>query len=873
MRIAARHVPLFFLFAAVSAAQLPAAQPAARSLNGRWQIQSSAQAPESGAVISTGAYAAREWLPAQVPTTVLAALVADGEYPNPNDGMNLRSIPGTSYPIGGNFSFDAMPAKSPFRVGWWYRTRFTLPPDALGRQWWLSFNGINNSAEIWLNGHLIADPSTVTGMYRAYEFNITAQAAPGANTLAVEVFPPTPEDLSITFVDWNPLTPDKDMGIFRGVTLRSSGPVALRNPQVITRLDLPSLAQAHLTVAVEAINATDRGVTGTMTGVIGGVTFSQPVVLAPRERRRVVFSPQAYPQLDFAHPRLWWPWQYGAQNMYSLHLEFTAGGQTSDSTTVNFGIRQVTSEIDAAGHRVFSVNGKRILIRGGGWSPDMMLRREPQKTEDEIRYVRDMNLNAVRLEGKLMDRHFYDLCDRYGVLVIAGWCCCSRWERWKNWTPQNYKVAAESLRSQSRLLRNHPCILAFLYGSDNAPPAKAEAVYLRVFKEEHWPVPVVASAASKRTVGGGLTGVKMTGPYQYVAPSYWYEDHERGGAFGFNTETSPGPAIPVLASLKEFLPPDHLWPIDNVWNYHAGGGAFKNLDVYNQALDARYGKAKSLEDYVEKAQVMDYEGERAMFEAYGRNKYGSTGVIQWMLNNAWPSMIWHLFDFYLRPGGGYFGAKKACEPLHIQYSYDDRSVVVVNSTLNAYSGLKASAQVLDLNLKPRLTKTTMVNAGPDSSNVVFTLPVLARLSKVYFVRLTLRRGDEIVSRNFYWLSTHPDVSNWDASTWYYTPISSFASLEGLEKLQPVKLRASFHAKGGAGEVTVSNPSRRLSFFVHLTLMNGAADVNPVLWQDNDFELMPGEQRAIAAKFRAASMGIAPPSVEISGWNVKPQIVR
>lgn len=872
MRIAARHVFTIFLFAAVSAAQLSAANPAARSLNGGWQIQSSAKAPESGAVISTAAYAARGWLPARVPTTVLAALVADGKYPNPNYGMNLRSIPGTSYPIGGNFSFDAMPADSPFRVGWWHRTEFTLPPEARSKQWWLRFDGINNSAVIWLNGREIADRGAVTGMYRTYEFNITAEATPGVNTLAVEVFPPTPEDLSITFVDWNPLPPDKDMGIFRGVSIRSSGPVALRNPQVITNLDLPSLDKAHLTVGADVVNATDRAVSGTLKGVIGGVSFAQSVTLAPRERRRVVFRPAAYPQLNFTHPRLWWPWQYGAQSMYSLHLEFTINGETSDSTTASFGIRQVTSVVDAAGHRVFSVNGKRILIRGGGWSPDMMLRRQPQKVEDEIRYVRDMNLNTVRLEGKLMNRHFYDLCDRYGVLVIAGWCCCSRWERWKNWTPQNYQVAAESLRSQARLLRNHPCILAFLYGSDNAPPAKAEAVYLKVFKEEHWPVPVVASAASKRTVGGGLTGVKMTGPYQYVAPSYWYEDHQRGGAFGFNTETSPGPAIPVLASLKEFLPADHLWPIDNVWNYHAGGGAFKNLDVYNQALSARYGKAKSLADYVEKAQVTDYEGERAMFEAFGRNKYTSTGVIQWMLNNAWPSTIWHLFDFYLRPGGGYFGAKKACEPLHIQYSYDDRSVVVVNSTLNAYSGLKASAQILDLNLKPRFAKTAALDAAPDSSSVAFTLPAPARLSKTYFVRLTLRRGDAIVSRNFYWLSTHPDVSNWDASTWYYTPLSSFASLKGLEKLQPVKLRASFHSASGAGEVTVSNPTRHLAFFVHLALMSGGADVNPVFWQDNDFELMPGGQRTITAKFRAAALQGAAPSIKISGWNVRPQTV-
>ncbi|MGH9345230.1 MAG: glycosyl hydrolase 2 galactose-binding domain-containing protein [Terriglobia bacterium] len=887
MRSMAWHIRSMILLVAIAATALFAvppnaglSQPGARiTLQQGWQIQSSTEAGEDGAVISSLSYQASGWYPATLPTTVLAALVAAKVYPDPNYGMNLRSIPGTSYPIGGNFSYDTMPKNSPFRPGWWYRTQFNVPADTKGKQLWLHFNGINNSANIWLNGHQVADANRVTGMYRTYEFNVTASAAPGAvNTLAVEVFAPTPNDLSITFVDWNPLPPDKDMGIFRSVYLTASGPVTVRNSQVITRFDLPSLAVAHLTVAADVQNATDHPVEGTLRGAIGAVAFSKTLKLAPREHRRVTFTPNAYPQLNLSHPWLWWPWQYGAQNLYKMRLEFDAGKQVSDIARATFGIREITSALDAENHRVFSVNGKRILIRGAGWSPDMMLRPLPEKVETEIRYVRDMHLNAIRLEGKLMNARFYSLCDHYGVLVIAGWCCCSRWERWKNWTPQNYEVAAESLRSQVRLLRNHPCVLAFLYGSDNAPPAKAEAVYLDVFKEEHWPNPVVASAASRKTVGAGWTGVKMTGPYQYVAPSYWYEDHQRGGAFGFNTETSPGPAIPVLASLKEFLPPDHLWPIDDVWNYHAGGGAFKNLDYYTSALNQRYGKAKTLSDYVEKAQVMDYEGERAMFEAFGRNKYTSTGVIQWMLNNAWPSMIWHLFDFYLRPGGGYFGAKEACEPLHIQYSYDDHSIVVVNSTLEAYQNVMAIAAVYDLDLKERFFRQAKLDIPSDSSNAAFTLPSLSKLTKTYFVRLTLKDAQgEVVSHNFYWLSTQPDVSNWNASTWYYTPLSGYAHLAGLEKLHRVTLRASAQARemgDPAREViTVENPTSHLAFFVHLTLVKGNDDIHPAFWQDNDFELMPGEKREITATFSESELGGAEPAISVTGWNVKPQTIN
>ena len=195
----------------------------------------------------------------------------------------------------------------------------------------------------------------------------------------------------------------------------------------------------------------------------------------------------------------------------------------------------------------------------------------------------------------------------------------------------------------------------------------------------------------------------MTGPYEYVAPLFWYVDTRHGGAFGFNTETSLGPAIPPIESLRRMLPADHLWPIDSVWEYHAGGMSH-TLNVFSDALNQRYGPFNSAEEFSMKSQVQAYEAHRAMMEAYGRNKYTSTGIIQWMLNNAWPSMIWHMYDWYLRPGGSYFGVKKACEPLHVQYSYDDRSVVIVNSYYQPFANLKVSAKVYNIDMREKFSK-------------------------------------------------------------------------------------------------------------------------------------------------------------------------
>ena len=134
------------------------------------------------------------------------------------------------------------------------------------------------------------------------------------------------------------------------------------------------------------------------------------------------------------------------------------------------------------------------------------------------------------------------------------------------------------------------------------------------------------------------------------------------------------------------LPEEHLWPIDSGWDFHAGGGAFKDIHVFRTALDERYGTPPpTSKNSRTKAQVMAMKASAPCSRRTGAISIASTGVIQWMLNNAWPSMIWHLYDWYMRPGGSYFGAKKGCEPLHIQYSYDDRSIVIVNSYSEAVS--------------------------------------------------------------------------------------------------------------------------------------------------------------------------------------------
>jgi exo-1,4-beta-D-glucosaminidase len=807
----------------------------------------------------------RKVYPTSVPSTVVATLVANKVLPDPDFGMNLRTYPGMGYRVGQMFANMPMPADSPFASPWRYRTEFRLP-DTRGKRVWLKFDSINYRANISVNGKQVASRNDTAGMYRIFEFDITAEAAAGTNKLDVEVFPPQPNDLTITFVDWNPMPPDKDMGLVDDVSVSLSGPVAVRYPQVRTKLSA-SHDRATLTASADLRNGSDTAVEGTLKAELGGRVVSKRLTLAAHTTERVDLADVA-----IANPKLWWPYPLGPQNLELARFTFATAGAISDTQEFEFGIREVTSDLDAQKRRSFRINGQRILIRGGGWSQDMLLRVDPSRETDELAYVRDLNLNTVRLEGKLMNEHFFETADRMGILVMPGWCCCSFWERWKDWKPEDYRVAGESMRDQARRLRNHPSILTWLYGSDESPNREAEALYRKVLEEERWPVPTVSSAANRTTELTGITGVKMTGPYDYVAPNYWLEDHKYGGAWGFNTETSPGPAIPELASLKEMLPPDHLWPIDDFWNFHAGSGSYSNVRLFTTALEARYGKASGLEDYVRKSQLMTYEGERAMFEAYGRNKYAATGVIQWMLNNAWPSLIWHLYDWYLRPGGGYFGTKKACEPLHVQYSFDDRSVVVVNSLYRAFAGHKVTARVYSLDLKELFAKTARVDIAADSVARAFTIPALTGVSDAYFLRLSLKdSAGKLVSDNFYWLSRKPDVSDWPKTNGRYTPIQSYADFTALARLPKtsvtVRSRTEMRGADEVERITVENTGKALAFFVHLGVEADGRDVAPAIWSDNYVSLMPGERREITATVHRKDLRGAAAKVRVEGWNL------
>jgi exo-1,4-beta-D-glucosaminidase len=845
-------------------------------LHENWRLQSACIAKADGAAISSPAFEVDDWLKTSVPSTVLAAQAADQVVPDPYYGMNLRNIPGTGYPIGHNFSELPMPQDSPYRCGWWYRTEFAAPPAAeRDQRFWLHFGGINYRGELWLNGRRIADSTAIAGAYRTYDFDVTDLLKPGAqNVLAVETFAPTEKDLGINWVDWNPCPPDKDMGLWGEVNLVTTGTVTVRSPMAVTHFADASLTTADLTIYAELHNASSKEIKGVVAGTASGIHFEQAVQLAAHEDKTVALSPEQFPALHVKNPKLWWPYQMGDPHLERLTVSFAEQGIKTDEQSVDFGIREVTSELTSNGSRLFRVNGKPILIRGAGWSQDMLLRTDNNRLRDQFHLVRDMNLNTIRLEGKLETEEFFRLADEQGILVMLGWCCCDHWEHWKDWTAGDLAIASASLRAQMLRLRQHASLLVWLNGSDNPPPPNVERAYLAIESEAHWPNPVLSSATGAPTTVTGESGVKMTGPYDYVEPSYWYVDQHNGGGFGFNTETSPGPALPSLASRQKFLPDADAWPPTPTWSLHYGGGEFANLKALDEAMEAVYAKPKSATDYERMAQTMAYDSERAMFEAYGKNKYFATGVIQWMLNNAWPSMIWHLYDYYLDADAGYFAAKKACEPVHIQYSYDDRSIVIVNSTYAPVEGLQASVQVHGLQWNDLYSAMAVVNATADSSQRVFTIPenLYSGPERIFFVDLTLSdAAGKRLSRNFYWVPGTLTTFDWNKTEYTRTPASRHEDLTALTRLPQAQVEARAEIEGHSICLRLKNASSALAFQIRAAARTPSGGlIAPVFWSDNWIELTPGESTELTAKLPDSISGDT--VIQVEGWNIAPVTV-
>lgn len=862
-------IALLFLFSQYSFAQSSRKENFILTLKDDWKMKSSLAYPAPGKEISQSKFVTNGWYHVNVPTTFIAGLLANKKYHfDPFYEKNFEKL-----------------SDSSFDNPWWLRKEFVLPASEKGKDVILQLHGINYKANVWLNGNLISDSTVIKGPFRIFELDVTKQIHyTGTNVLAIEITRPfNPNrrngDLAIDYADWIHYPPDYNGGIVNDVAIKTYDRVGIEHPLVTTHFDLPSLAVAHLQVDADVMNFSDKEEDAIVTGKINNnINFEQKVHLMPGERKQVTFTPADFRQLNVKNPKIWWPWQYGKQNLNYIELSIIRNHKVSNTIAENFGIREVSSQLINNESREFVINGKPIMLRGAAWSPDIFQRRSKQRQEQEVKLVRDMNMNILRSEGKLEDDNFYDLCDKYGMLVMTGWMCCGAWQYPQNWSAAERKVAMASDSTVMYWLRNKACLLVWLNGSDMPPSdTTVERDYLTIEKNLKWTNPTISTADSRVSKVSGYSGVKMKGPYDWVPPIYWETDSNKlGGAWSFATEISPGPSIPPYESLIKFIPKDSLSYNTSDWWYHCGTMTFGNTHIFDSALNARYGTSSSIQEYVAKAQAQNYEGHRAMMEAYGLNKYNTaTGVVQWMLSNPWPGLIWHTYDYYLYPAGTYFGMKKSMEPLHVMYSYQSNEIDIINSLLAKFTNLQVKTDVYNLDGRLKYSHSITTNVDEDGIKKCFALPAIEGLSDTYFLRLQLKDANgKTQSINWYWLSKKKDELNWKNSKWYYTPQSAFADYSALQNLNKTKLSVGYttNKKGDSTRhtITVTNAGKAVAFFVHMRALHskGGEDILPLIFDDNYLLLAPGESRTIRCSYanKDAKNNVAP-YFTTTAWNL------
>jgi exo-1,4-beta-D-glucosaminidase len=511
--------------------------------------------------------------------------------------------------------------------------------------------------------------------------------------------------------------------------------------------------------------------------------------------------------------------------------------------------------------RVFQINGKNIVIRGGGYVQDLMLRQSNERTDADILYAKHMNLNALRMEAPRGDDYLFNKCDEEGIMIIVGWMCGKPWEDWESWTNHTADIATKSWHDQIVHLRNHPSVIDWLYGSDAYPPADIEKKYIQIIDEFDGTRPYQSSATQDASDIAGYTGLFMgqyPKVYSYRPPSFWY------GKLEFNSEAGPsGEQIPPIESMRKMMPEKDLWPISDSWNIRLHKVFYPDA---REALYMRYGKPASVEEYCIKSQALQYEASRAMFEAFTGNKYRSSGIIYWMYNSAWPTMYWQLYDYYLTPNGAFYGTQRACEPLHIQYSYLDSSIYVVNGFYKGFRNLKAIAKLYNFNLEEKFSKEVRVSIESDESKKVISPDWPKDLSNVFFLKLELKdSSNKQISSNFYWLSAKGD---------------EMADFTELDKLQKANLNYSvsqINKINGKYYLTLEleNPSFVLAFSINPKIIKSVSNdmVLPVFWEDNYFSLLPREKRQVNVRFNVKDLDGEEPLLKIEGWNIIPVILK
>jgi hypothetical protein len=803
----------------------------------------------AGTTVSKATFVPDGWMQATVPGTILACMVSNGTFPDPNYGKNM----------------DIIRARF-VNTDYVYRTQFQVPASCSGRRIWLNFEGISRNAIVFVNG---TNVGVINGVWARGKFDITSCVnADGKNGLAVIIRKGTSSSdnpdtdkgqgfsgHNIQGNECHPAIPGDGNGIYAEVYLTSTGNIRIIDPFVASDLPLPATSPAKLTISTELQNLTATPQSGIIKGTIGAIAFQQQVNLAPNERKTIAFTPISHPVLSIDAPKLWWPNGYGAPDLYTLKLAVQMkDASISDSKTLTFGIRDVTYDTSGVpGNLKIQVNGVPIFCRGGNWmSPDLFMRFDAVKADIDARFHKELGFTMIRFwKGQVPFRQAFEANDRYGILT---WC------EWNGLGGESYTEhnmwgyggirnpeSIEGIRDMLKRIRTHPSVVIHVGNNEQPSPPDGIALFKAHQEELHPDMLFVDHSAH-------LPIHNYSGPWAVTDP-VWYWNY--GEKLGLYSEIGL-PHVLSVESMRAMMPAADLWPINEtgMWTYHQIIAHNTDGEKYLGKINAQYGPSTNIGQFCAKAAAFNYENNRAIMEGAANSMWNRCGgVLLWMSKSAWANLNWSTYDYYYGVDGTYFGNKKACEPLHIQWDIRNWNVSVINATLKTQSGLTAVAEVYNSDAKLKATHSETIHAVANAKTAAFTLARPDGLTPVHFIRLLLKNGSETLSENFYWNG------------------NTYLDYTSLESLPQVSLDLS--AKAGAdGDETVivatlRNATASIAFMPRLCVVRAVSGdrVLPTFYSDNYLSLLPGERCTITMRFKTSDLKGENPKLNLDGYNI------
>jgi len=868
-----------------------------------WEMADADQVIASGQSLFNPEFNTSEWYNAIVPGTVLTTLVDQGVYPDPYFGLNNLHIPDSLCRMEWWYRLQVkLPEKSTGKKIWLVFNGINYKADI-----WLNGKLIGHISGAFQRGEF-----EVTKIINIQEKNILAvhiyppnnpgipheeSSGAGQGPNGGQLCLDGPTFISSEGWDWVPGIRDRNIGIWQDVRVRLTDGVTISDPQVITDLPLPDTTIVAITVKAGIRNNSNTAQKITVTGRIENLEFNNTIELRPYEYRKITFSPAEFPQLNLKDPRLWWPNGYGHPELYKLKLLVTnENGTISDQSEVRFGVRELSYElgvarpekticrvefnpIKAAGKVIFNntdrldlgngtflpkltdsvdpsflpsigekrdnpfltikVNGIPIFCKGGNWGmDDGMKRGSREKIEPYFRLHHDANFNMIRnWTGESTEETFYELCDEYGMLVWNDF--------WLSTEGYNLNVNDNALFMANateviKRFRNHPSIAIWCPRNEGYAPAQIEPQLQTLIATE--------DGTRLYQPNSRNLNLRPSGPWNYKTdPSEYYTKI----AEGFSTELGT-PSVPTATTIRSFIPVEDQWPISDTWYYHDLHAGQKD---YMKAIETKYGKSENLDDFCKKAQMINYDSHRVMFESWNSKMWNkASGMLIWMSHPAWPSMVWQTYSWDYETFGSFFGSKKACEPIHIQLNLNNNKVVAINTTLKYYKNLFVQVELFDLKGRRIFKKSIKTDVPANQLTECFTAELPETLPSVYLLRLSLAEGDKLLSRNEYWKSSDTD-----------------GSFNEFNNLKDVHLSAKI-IKQHSGKITfvVTNPSESASIGLKFNLRNpvNGKIILPANFSDGYFTLLPGEKKVLVVDWNSSIL--KDPEIIAEGYNVKSQ---